>query len=293
LNRPDKDHAEGLAPILEEFTVEQLWMLRPWAYAQDLLPHFARYSSVSNLIARLKDEYPYIAELENIATRRGIPIFNPLQGQHVGPFTVLAPSLPRYLQLIIDSEKTPQQAADSQGILAELMKLARPVIRFIREGWGAERFSDEETSVENEMSVIQYAMLNSDKVVLTGDAGRAALAEAADYAPHAGLALPGVNRFQAPHHGGRRNVSTELLDRWLGPRLPHMLPEGSETFIAVISAAKEDEDHPRKAVLRALRHRGAVIGSTEEGLIGIWRNAPARNNWVPLRNGPYPDEQEE
>src|ERR1700722_16896063 len=38
VTHPDKDHAEGLAPILEEFTVDQLWMLRPWAYARHLLP---------------------------------------------------------------------------------------------------------------------------------------------------------------------------------------------------------------------------------------------------------------
>jgi hypothetical protein len=129
--------------------------------------------------------------------------------------------------------------------------------------------------------------------VLTGDAGRGALAEAADYAPYAGLILPGVKCFQAPHHGGRRNLSTELLDRWLGPRLPRMLPQGSERFISMISAAKEDEEHPRKAVLRALRHRGGLIGTTENGLLGIWNNAPRRNNWIALRNGPYPEEQEE
>jgi beta-lactamase superfamily II metal-dependent hydrolase len=293
VTHPDKDHAEGLAPILEEFTVDKLWMLRPWAHAASLLPHFARYQSLQSLIDRLKDEYPYIAELENIAARRGIPIFDPFQGQRVGPFVVLAPSVPRYLQLIIDSEQTPQQAAGSPGIFADLVGLAKPVIKFIREGWGAERFSDEETSVENEMSVVQYAILSGDKIVLTGDAGRGALAEAADYAPYAGLILPGVNRFQTPHHGGRRNVSTELLDRWLGPRLPRILPEGSETFTAVISAAKEDADHPRKAVVRALRHRGALIGTTENGLIGIWKDAPPRNNWIPLRNFPYPDEQEE
>jgi hypothetical protein len=44
------------------------------------------------------------------------------------------------------------------------------------------------------MSAVQYAMLNSDKIVLTGDAGRGALTKAADYAPLAGLILPGVKR---------------------------------------------------------------------------------------------------
>lgn len=33
VTHPDRDHAEGLAPILEEFRVGTLWMLRPWDYA--------------------------------------------------------------------------------------------------------------------------------------------------------------------------------------------------------------------------------------------------------------------
>jgi hypothetical protein len=292
VTHPDKDHAEGLAPILENFQVDELWMLRPWMYAQYLLPHFARYNSAAALAARLREEYSYIVALEAIAIRKGIAIREPFQGEKIGPFTVLAPSPARYLHLVIDSEKTPQQAADSGGILSELMNLAKPIIAFIKAGWGSERFSDEETSVENEMSVVQFANLNGHTIVLTGDAGRGALTEAADYAPHAGLVLPGVYRFQVPHHGGRRNVSTELLDRWLGPRLPQMVPDGYESFTALISAAKEDEDHPRKAVLRAMRHRGALICTTEDGAFTVSNNAPPRG-WGPVRNKPYPDEQEE
>ena len=30
VTHPDRDHAEGLGPILEEFDVGTLWMLRPW-----------------------------------------------------------------------------------------------------------------------------------------------------------------------------------------------------------------------------------------------------------------------
>jgi len=50
-----------------------------------------------------------------------------------------------------------------------------PIISFLKAGWGSERVSGEETSVENEMSVVQYALLNGHKIVLTADAGRKAL----------------------------------------------------------------------------------------------------------------------
>jgi beta-lactamase superfamily II metal-dependent hydrolase len=164
-------------------------------------------------------------------------------------------------------------------------------IRFVKSGWGSEKFSSEETSTENEMSVIQYAVLNNEKILLTGDAGRGALKEAADYAPFVGLQLPGIDRFQVPHHGGRRNMSTELLDKWLGPRLSSPLPEGQKRFTAMISSAKEDTDHPRKAVLRAMRHRGAFIATTENGPFTV--AAGINRAWYSMTNVPYPDEQEE
>ena len=40
VTHPDRDHAEGLAPILEQFTVGTLWMLCPWHYAAQLFPYF-------------------------------------------------------------------------------------------------------------------------------------------------------------------------------------------------------------------------------------------------------------
>jgi hypothetical protein len=293
VSHPDKDHAEGLAPILEEFRVDELWMLRPWLYADLLVQHFARYTSAQRLRDRLHEDYPYIEALEAIALRRNIPIYEPFQGASIGPFTVLAPSRAQYFQLVVGSEKTPQPTADATNLLEKLLATVAPVVRFIKAGWASERFSTDETSTENEMSVIQYAELSGHTIVLTGDAGRGALAEAADYAPTAGLILPGVTKFQVPHHGGRRNVSTELLDRWLGPRLPRMLPAGSETFTAMISSAKEDPEHPRKAVLRAMLHRGAKVITTEDGAVRVSRNAPKRDDYHSLDNVPYPDEQEE
>jgi len=290
----DQDHAEGVGPILEAFRVERMWMLRPWLYTGILLPYFARYSSEQRLAERLREDYSYLATLEEIANRRGFQIFEPFQGERIGPFTVLAPTRQRYLQMVINSEKTPQQTAGVGGLLGGLFELAKPIIRKVRAGWGSEKFSTEDTSTENEMSVVQYASLNGHSIVLTGDAGRAAMTEAAAYAPQVGLNLPGVARFQAPHHGGRRNVNSAILDQWLGHVLPSLLPAGSELFTAMISSAKEDEDHPRKAVLRGLLHRGAKILTTEDSAFWVWGGAaPARSDYYAMPNVPYPDEQEE
>jgi hypothetical protein len=292
VTHPDQDHAEGLAPIIESYGVGTLWMLRPWIYAPQLIQHFTRYQSVESLQKRLRDDYPYIARLEEIARRRGITMAEPFQGAQIGAFTVLAPSPHRYGQLILRSDRTPQLAPAMAGILSALGAPVQGAIRMIGEGWGAERFSSEETSIENEMSVVQYANIAGDNVVLTGDAGCEGMTEAANFAPLAGLRLPGVRQFQVPHHGGRRNLSTAILDRWVGPRLPYRVPEGSELFNALISSAKEDPDHPRNAVLRALLHRGAFVATTEDSAFRAWKNSP--NPWPgKLRNVAYPNEQEE
>src|SRR4051794_17357279 len=60
VTHPDQDHAEGLATIVENMRVGELWMLRPWDYVHELLPHFARYNDPARLRDRLRDDYPYI-----------------------------------------------------------------------------------------------------------------------------------------------------------------------------------------------------------------------------------------
>jgi len=289
----DGDHTGGLRVVLKEFTVGALWMLRPWMYADDLIDRFSRFTSVDNLRKRLRDVYPNITALEEIAEENGIPIYEPFQGKTIGAFTVMAPTYDRYLDLIVESEKTPEAVKEAEKTRAmNLLKaLGEKAISFLRAAWGQEVFSAEETSSENEMSIIQYANLWGRRILLTGDAGRGALAEAADFAPDVGLTLPGIDKFQVPHHGSRRNVSTEILDRWLGKRLPSKPATGS--FTAIISSAKEDEDHPRKAVLRACIHRGATVVATEGEDIRTQYNAPERKDWVPVQPIEYPEEQEE
>ena len=208
---------------------------------------------------------------------------------------------PRYryprLDHVVESEKTPEATKEAQealsattGLLGSLLEKA---ITFIRAVWGAETFPEDDTSSENNMSVVQYANLCGKKILLTADAGRAALSEAADYAPYVGLTLPGIDRIQVPHHGSRHNVSTELLDRWLGSRLSKMPESGQEKFSAIISAAKKDKDHPRKAVIRAFIHRGGKVVTTEGGSKRTGHNAPDREGWSAATPEPYPEEQEE
>lgn len=299
VTHPDQDHAEGIIKILENFEVGTLWMNRPWLHAADLIHYFPTCNSISHLESRLHRLYPYLDDIEALALKKKIDINDTFQGAQIGAFTVLAPSRQRYVDLVANSNRTPEVIEEARGInwlgFDALMEVAKKALAYIQMEWGEEKFSSEATSNENEMSVVQFAELNGAKIVLTADAGRDGLDEAADYAPLAGLALPGVNRFQVPHHGSRRNVSTELLDRWLGERLAEPPEEGKGNFTAIISAAREDPDHPRKATVRALRHRGAKVLSTGDGkgTKRIYKAAPAREGWTTANALPYPEDQED
>jgi len=162
-------------------------------------------------------------------------------------------------------------------------------VEFIRSAWGDEIFPDDDTSPENNMSVVQFANLCGENILLTGDAGRATLSEAIEYSPVAGLTLPGIDKIQVPHHGSRHNVSSELLDDLLGPKLD----SPQKNFTSVISAAKEDKDHPKKSVIRAFIHRGGKVVTTEGSNIRTGHNAPPREGWTSVESIPYPEEQEE
>jgi len=290
VTHPDGDHAGGLRELFEDFEIDELWMLRPWLYADELIDRFSRFKSVENLKKRFKELYPNITKLEELANENDVPIFEPFQGSQVGEFTVLAPSKERYLDLIVESEKTPETTkAEQESLLEAAGRFVKKAVEFIRSAWGDEIFPDDDTSPENNMSVVQFANLCGENILLTGDAGRATLSEAIEYSPVAGLTLPGIDKIQVPHHGSRHNVSSELLDDLLGPKLD----SPQKNFTSVISAAKEDKDHPKKSVIRAFIHRGGKVVTTEGSNIRTGHNAPPREGWTSVESIPYPEEQEE
>lgn len=287
LTHPDTDHASGLKTLVEQCRIDTLWMNRPWLYVDELLPRFEYKYTRDGLIQRLKKDFPHTAELEEIATRKGIPIQEALQGAHIGVFTVLAPSRAHYLNLVVESEKTPE-------IGQVIQQIPQQIIKSIKGLWGEEHLKGnvDGTSRQNEMSIVQYANIADTKILLTGDAGVETLEEAHKYATTIGIPLPGINFFQAPHHGGRRNLSPEILDKWLGPKLPTKYLQA--TFQVVVSANKNDSDHPRRAVIRALMHRGGFIQTTKGRGHMCWpKNKPLREGWSTSPSEEYPDETEE
>lgn len=288
LTHADGDHAVGLVGIVDEYEIGALWMNRPWLYAAEIIHRHHANWTVDGLVAHLKSAFPTLVELESIANRKGIPIYDPLQGAQIGAFVVLAPSRERYVELVSDFDQAPQSY--NKSAVDWFVEIAKKAVTFVKETWTGETLSDtpEATSAANESSVVQAARIDGKVIVLTGDVGPDGLTEAADYADQWNVFQPHL--FQVPHHGSRRNVTPTTLNRWLGQPLADT---ATVRGWAYCSAAKDDEDHPRKKVLNAFRRRGYPVHTTKGVAKCEPHNMPIRVGWSQAIPEPFCSEVEE
>ena len=286
LTHPDGDHASGLETVLRQMRVEYLWMNRPWNHVDRLMPMFERYQDRGRLVSRLKSDFDHVATLEAVALDRNVEIRDAFEGNTIGPFTVLSPSLPFFLRLVVESDRTPVPAADLTAWMA-LYRESAPRI-----AWGEEDLKGDApgTTPDNEMSIVQFAHVCGKRILLTGDAGVRALAQARRAAFQRGLQTGPLDWFQVPHHGSRRNLSSDVLDAWLGASF--LAPVPALPYEAIVSANTRDLEHPKHAVVRALMHRGRSVLQTR-GTLWMPSAAAPHRAWPQAIPLPYPDFQEE
>ena len=277
LSHADDDHATGLVGVMEKIEVKNLWMNRPWLYADQTLHHFHGNFTLQGLIDDIKERHPYLVELERLAIKKGTHIHEVFQGAQIGAFTVLAPTIDRYINLIPEFGKTPDryttEAADSRGfgLLRSLLEGTKKLI----ENWDIETLANNtKTSASNESCVVQYAALDDKGVLLTADVGPIGLAEAADFGAQLGFNRPKF--VQVPHHGSRHNVTPSVLDKWLGPKQP----QGTVVGTAFCSVGSNKHEYPRAQVTNAFMRRGFKIYSTRTKWISQY-NGLGHPNMVP------------
>jgi beta-lactamase superfamily II metal-dependent hydrolase len=291
LSHQDGDHIAGLIPVVRHFSVGALWMNRPWLYAPELLGAFHGNYTAEGLRQAIRDAYPQLVELENVAIAKGIPIYETFAGSWIGHFLVLAPSRSRYLSLIPEFDRTPESYAEPiKGIFGKLVEVAKKVSEFF-ETWSDEALQEtpSPTSASNESCVVQLGIFDGKTVLLTADAGPAALSEAADTAAQHGFLYPPAV-VQVPHHGSRRNVTPSVLNRWLGEPMPH----GSQRRgLAFCSVGDNKPEYPRKRVSNAFLRRGYPVYSTRGRLwLRHHEDMPARAG-SPVDHVPFTSSYEE
>jgi beta-lactamase superfamily II metal-dependent hydrolase len=270
---PDSDHVGGLKVVLEEMDVGELWMHKPWDYAESVRKYVTsgHAGGFTTFSKKLQAALSEARDLEQIATRRGIPIIEPFAGVQTadGVISVLGPSEDYYDSLAENFGMTPIQVVEKKLAMA-----AAKIKRLIHETPDNELLEDPPpncVSNRNNSSTVLWLRLDSTTMLLTSDAGAEALDAALNVADYNGLGF--ADRVQIPHHGSRKNVGPTLLDRML-----------AETSMAFISAAEGGRpNRPAHQVLNAAIRRARVVATTE-GTSNWYRSAdvPDRDDYSTL-----------
>jgi beta-lactamase superfamily II metal-dependent hydrolase len=286
---PDGDHSCGLRHILRELPVENLWIHGLWHHVPQTMGLFAdtRWNE-QGLVRRIKEEYPVIVEIFELANAQGARIYEPFQSYQIGPFTVLSPSPTHYRYLMPQFKRTPEcnkeiirssgmwiQDVAKQSLFSRLVEqVTEKLATWIDEQLTFELLREGGiTSAENESCTVLYGVFDHISIVLTADVGVRALGWSCDYANSVGIYPQLANVVQIPHHGSRRNVSPSALDRLVGQKLA---PGSPFHKTAIVSAPRDDQKHPKNMVLNAFMRRGAKIAATQGSKYRWYSDMPAR-----------------
>jgi len=276
----DDDHAAGLAELFDHFKVTNLIANRPWKFSDELFPLVDDGRKTKNSVEKeLKEKYSSIAHLEEKAIAAGTDIYDGLTSLsfngYYSPLKILSPTKEMYLQLIAESSKTPYKAESlSESVVQKYFTSIRKIV----EKWSSDTLRDDiSTTAENETSIVVLGDMISEKFLLTGDAGIRALGAAANYAERIGIDLKTVSVHQIPHHGGRHNVSTKILNQIVGP----IVSEDSEPTKVAFASIGKDSDHPKGMVTNAYIRRGVKVYEARTGTIHHSKGEmPAREGWT-------------
>lgn len=278
----DGDHASGLTIVVEQLEVGVLIMQQPWDHAEEIRSLFkdGRITDLS-LGIRIRKSLQAAHDLERTAIENGVTIVEAFAGDYTpdGAIRVLGPSRDYYQTLICNFRGTPEP----KGLVElSLLKAAGVVDQTVQ--WFDERLfgeslrePSEDTSAENNSSMILYMEYEGMGMLFTGDAGVPALTHAADYAAATGIRLQGLRLLHVPHHGSKRNVGPRILNRIT-----------AETAYISASAWGEPK-HPSKKVTNALKRRGASVFTTQGKSIRHHYNAPDRQGWSSATPVPFYD----
>ncbi|HDM8204855.1 TPA: MBL fold metallo-hydrolase [Vibrio campbellii] len=277
---PDADHINGLFPIIENLNVSKLMISKPWEF-DNLSEHFSdgRFTDKS-LGEKIAGSLNKAVDLVSLAEEQGVEVLTPCAGMSMtfssAQLVILGPSEDYYKELlpkILDEKPAEKNQAGLESLLKNAIDT---VVSKIKSIWGKDNLSeDAETSPLNSTSII--TMINSDgnSLLFTGDSGIEALKNAnSQYCSwSSGQKL---KMFQVPHHGSRRNISSDVLDMYIGP---HVKKGETRSISAICSAAKNSDKHPRDSVVNALLHRGTKVIATKGISIRHHYKMEKREGW--------------
>lgn len=240
-SQPNTAHADGLEMVFERCSIGFLWMHRPWTYGLRELP------SDTGIGRRL----------EQLALKRKIRIHEPYAGATIGPFTVLSPNREWYLEELLPLFARPRPLLAGLT-LADAARWARLASAGFGSRWDYEPLPHRPSSTpEDESGAVLYGEFEGRGLLLTGDAGLRALTHSCACADQLGLAVrTNMRLMQVPGHGGAQQLSSVVLDRLVGERLPRAQRQGVHHKTAFMSAPPGKPPLGSRVVADALSRRG-------------------------------------
>ncbi|WP_251842268.1 ComEC/Rec2 family competence protein [Enterobacter hormaechei] len=286
---PDGDHVGGLTYVLENAVVNEFWIHKPWEHNENLAKEFADGRITDASIAeRMKENLQKAYDAVKLAEKKGIDIHEPFQGKtwDTAKLIVIGPTQAFYETLIPDFARMPERAeatAGTESIKSAynfLKEQAKKIIEYVADWFSDEGLDDKDTtSAQNNSSVILKLEIDGKTLIFTGDAGVRALDMASEYINH-----EEVSFIQVPHHGSRRNVGPEVLNKIIG----NIVNEGeTKKITAFISCAPNCQKHPHQAVINAFTRRGVKVITTEGSGKYHYSNSPAREGWTSVTPREY------
>jgi len=297
-SHPDRDHAAGLLPVIENLNVDVLFMHRPWAHTNGISDWFKDGRVTDNSIKeKLKDSLEFAWRLEELAKDRRVKVCEPFTSEKIdldfnSALQILGPAEDYYEKLLLDFRGTPEPKQSSlSDVFSKALNFATEAISWVTESFDIETLDNTgETSAENNSSAVLLFTIAGESLLFTGDAGIPALEQSIAVLKRQAFDFNMLKFIQVPHHGSKRNVSPSILNSLIGLKLSY----DTKIKTAFVSVAKDGEPkHPAKKVTNAFRRRGAPIYGTFGNSIWHHKNAPARNGWGPIQAIPFYSKVEE
>lgn len=274
LSHPDIDHVSGLVEIAKDpdIQIKKIMMHRPW---EELSISWFKDGRITNnsLRQRLKDAFSKAYELD--CATKNIDKADIRQGSHKfngAIFSILSPSTLLYSSKLALCDKTPNsivQDMSAQNKMFGKITSEEPY----KNGDSIHWYYGEQTTAINETSFVILFEYAGDRILFTGDAGIECLTEAISYAKNNKIDLSKLDGIKMPHHGSRKNVTPEIMDKLGGP--------GTACYLSCVP--NDVGHHPSKRLVNMLNQKGFNIYTTQGNILWRHNNAPDRNGYSSAR----------
>lgn len=275
---PDKDHIGGLFKVIEHYkNIGTIFLHDPAKHMGNnysLLKESARRKVASKGFDYIFESLEMRDELVELVSKKNIPIIEPFYNKTKLNNTfikVLGPSEEFYTSLLPDFRNIDKFLEKEAAIISKMWEAQYSnVLESIEKSvYGDDPCpivdANNDTSAENNSSVVLEISVAEKRFLFTADAGVQALLDI-----HLRGPLNNIFWLDVPHHGSRRNLSSKLI-KILSPQM---------AFVSAIGSTK----HPRKALVNCLKKTGTTVYSTHNNG-NMWyhtNNFPDRSNYKPL-----------